>query len=743
MISDFQLDQGAKSPFDFLDDKTRLEYRVQMRAAITADLHIGEQRVIPEKHTFFEGAFYLQDRDKKVRADLGGVFWAVPATSRPSSKPGDQEALPARSLREDIDDRWSPIALDAGELFWPCGRSPSTVSGAASKNVTKDDQSAIVAAARVPGQHPGILIRRSEERSQHLAFHPTWANVITANHRGDNPGDYSTILADVDGEDLADNKGGRAHHMASGDTGWRVGKVHGVSDPKDPGESCAIEWWGGNSPHQAHGAGRGLFASSGLFGIRGTLSHGYACESGGGPLSPGDGKLDKHAVFVNSDGELISQGHLSLAAPWFADELRDAPPAVDASPFIPTARVGRPWETVLRYDPLSRHDIFGPLGGGGSAEGLFRWQTYVPLYIPPIEDPPFPPLFEPRPQPQTPGGVAIPGGSVPPSGVLPEPVSRPIPPELVNRDDKRGIRTVLHSWLELATDTGAFRARHSRTQDLRYVGSPSEDELYQRVARSPMVLRHDVIGAEKGSIWNHTEKPKGGGRYYHGTASGGWWLMPPEWDADLAELDVSAPAKMPTASDSLLGLWNVELHFGRPLRRGAGSGGNSSGWFVRRNRSGAQFVIGITSSTGAKTERLSMTTSGSLSLLAAGSFLTAPNITGATSVQSPTHIVTGAGKTLSLVQGDGASWAVDRTQEFQDEDGTVALLEADQEFSGDLELSGALSHTGGTVGFLGATPSAQGSAIPAPTAGATIDSEARTAINSIRAVLAGFGFIAS
>lgn len=737
MISDFQLDQSAKAPFDFLDDKTRLEYRVQMRAAITQDLHIGEQRVIPEKHTFFEGAFYLQDKDKKARADLGGVFWAVPATSRPASTPRDQEVLPARSLREDIDDRWQPIALDGGELFWACGRAPFTVSGGASKSVTKDDQSAIVAAARVPGQHPGILIRRTEERSQHLAFHPTWANVIVANHRGDDPGDYSTILADVDGEDLADDKDGRAHHMAAGDTGWRVATVHKSKNRADPGESCAVEWWGGNSPHQAHGAGRGLFASTGLFGQRGTLSHGYACESGGGPLSPGDGKLDKHAVFVNSDGELISQGHLSLSAPWFADELRDAPPSVDPSPYVPTRRAGRLWETVLRYDPQSRHDIFGPLGAGGTAEGLFRWQTYVPLYIPPIEDPPQPPPPLVEPQPKIPGGVVI------PSGPGSESELRPIPPELTNRKDKRGIRTVLHSWLELATDTGAFRARHSRTRDLRYVGEPSEEDLYQRVARAPIVLRHDVIGAEKGSVWDHTEKPKGGGRYYHGTASGGWWLMPPEWDSDLAELDASFPSRLPEASDSLFGLWNVELHFGRPLRRGTGSGGSQSGWFVRRNRSGAEFVIGITSSTGGKTERLSMTTGGSLTLLASGSSLTAPLVIGGTSVSSSTHIVTGSGKRLDLVQGDGANWATDRQQEFQDEDGTIALLEANQTFSGDLTLSGAVGHTGSNLGFFSATPTTQAGTISSPSGGATQDAEARTAITAILALLGGYGLMAS
>lgn len=46
------------------------------------------------------------------------------------------------------------------------------------------------------------------------------------------------------------------------------------------------------------------------------------------------------------------------------------------------------------------------------------------------------------------------------------------------------------------------------------------------------------------------------------------------------------------------------------------------------------------------------------------------------------------------------------------------------------------------VAFFGETPVAQQTAITAPSGGATIDSEARTAINSIRTVLSAFGFTA-
>lgn len=61
---------------------------------------------------------------------------------------------------------------------------------------------------------------------------------------------------------------------------------------------------------------------------------------------------------------------------------------------------------------------------------------------------------------------------------------------------------------------------------------------------------------------------------------------------------------------------------------------------------------------------------------------------------------------------------------------------------GGLDLTGtpiSLGQTGGAVGLYGVTPVARAGAITAPSGGATVDSEARTAINSIRTAIKNFG----
>ena len=60
-------------------------------------------------------------------------------------------------------------------------------------------------------------------------------------------------------------------------------------------------------------------------------------------------------------------------------------------------------------------------------------------------------------------------------------------------------------------------------------------------------------------------------------------------------------------------------------------------------------------------------------------------------------------------------------------------------FDLEVEIDGTLNHDGATVGLYGVTPVARAAAIAAPSAGATVDTEARTAINAIRTALTNIG----
>ena len=60
----------------------------------------------------------------------------------------------------------------------------------------------------------------------------------------------------------------------------------------------------------------------------------------------------------------------------------------------------------------------------------------------------------------------------------------------------------------------------------------------------------------------------------------------------------------------------------------------------------------------------------------------------------------------------------------------------------DLEIDGALNHDGTLVGFYGTDPIAQQTAVTKPSGGATIDTEARTAIDDIIDIIDNLGLAA-
>ena len=91
-----------------------------------------------------------------------------------------------------------------------------------------------------------------------------------------------------------------------------------------------------------------------------------------------------------------------------------------------------------------------------------------------------------------------------------------------------------------------------------------------------------------------------------------------------------------------------------------------------------------------------------------------------------------AGNKFRLISTDVGSGA----------DGDIfSVLDAGQGilFSGEVEIDGDLNHDGPNIGLYGASPVAQASKISDPSGGATIDAEARTAINALIEALEGIG----
>ena len=108
----------------------------------------------------------------------------------------------------------------------------------------------------------------------------------------------------------------------------------------------------------------------------------------------------------------------------------------------------------------------------------------------------------------------------------------------------------------------------------------------------------------------------------------------------------------------------------------------------------------------------------------------------------------GAGQLFTLKSSTTAAQSAARIQALWYE-ATHATRKADlvgtaYDAGGERELwRGRANGSAPAIGFLGAAPSARKAHVADPTGGATVDAEARTAINSILATLEGFGLHAT
>jgi len=554
-------------------------------------------------------------------------------------------------LVEFEDEPRHPICGDPKTSVLP--RPPKAPKLAGLRDLQQTKQKARSASSKLPRDWAGIAVAGSEELSQHLLWMPAWQNTLIADQRSKDEPTFSTKVADLTGENIDQKK------TAGLQTIFRVS---GAWDEL----RCVVALELG-APPDARSFQGGYFRSSGLFGkgppapqpppqppsqlfrrrrrhnrtdepteniitigrIVGTgqeepgprngteprapdvprlpsvAALGLLGESGGGPISTGSGIQDKHLVGVNADGEPVVEGHVQTNAFFHMDQVRDAPLEFLQAAWIDPASSGIYHFTELKHDTAIPHPRYGFQGNGGTAQGLWRWETKVPVYSPSPPDRERPPSRNPDPldpnRPEDPTGT--PGDPFEPedvpelpdeldpsdvleiprpeqadgagSGVRATPVIRsPKPPTaptertvgfsrapefIAEGKPKRNIRAGLYSWMEFNATAMTFQPTPfspNISGDMRYTRSPTPEQQSEIIKR-PHGIRLELSGAQKRDGWNYTEKPEVG-RYHGGTLNSTLWHLPPELSLD--DLD-----RTEEISDTGIGFHKTSMAFGLPV----------------------------------------------------------------------------------------------------------------------------------------------------------------------------------
>lgn len=576
---------------------------------------------------------------------------------------------------------------------------------------------------KFPDFYPGVVVAGADLDSQAQLVAPAWAGLVAPSFSG--PIEVASAVWDVVGGALSES-------YAPVTSAWRIySRPAGAIFGSAPREYLGLSWelgLGGTDATEfisglgmvgEHGMGRSVLAAAG--------------HKAGGPLEVGKPN-DIHKVGVDpATGEPINALHLSTYTIFERPDGSGDSSLEDGGRYRPVRAAPLTVPAFWRHDSESFHNW--TLGVG---PGLWRWQASS--FIAVIPDEPDKGKKDGFPQPR-PDGTSPPTEPVIPPDNFGFPKPRPLPPEIFTTEvlprDPKGNRKLAGTVGEIAVRGLVFRESldWQQYQDFKWaIDSRNQiDELGHEAERSwidaPAILRMDIAA-------DPSTRTKSPNSRYASVGSGVAWLLPAELGLeDIVDANRNGTTPLidyTTIGKRWLGLGRgVNLFFGNSSLNAPWAPGQ--GMAMEFVPAGTFFKMTTYSSSGAGTDILTLLSGGALSVIQS---VAAPIVYGSNAVDTDMLNLSSEAKSLALIQTSG-SWGSNRIQEFQDADGTVALLEADQEFSGEF------SHTGTTIGFLGATPSAQGSAISAPTGGATQDTEARTAINSIRAVLAGFGFIAS
>ncbi len=542
-------------------------------------------------------------------ADAWSFASPVRITEKSEGGVDKEGLLPTKNLSLDDDPGYKVIKeASAPELFPVTVAAPAIATAAALpgiKDYDKDSREYRSVGAALPKGSAGILLAGSEERSQHNLLHPSWQGVIVADHRGKDDGRLSTRVVDVSKTDGAVDP----DKIAGLDSAFKVIR----SWQKNAG---IAEWKGIDL--KKPDIGRGLLETDGLFGFADTPRLCYGSESGGGVHSAGAGFADRHLAGATDEGHPICSGHINANTPIFLDATRDAPLGFDLRVYEKAGFAGQPQEVHIRYDPASQHIGIGKDALPVFHQGLFRLETFTPIYIPPPppEDlkprfpseplgtggglPPFDPSQPPDPSELSPDGsplfgsksIVISRGPAIPEGRKLLPGLKSLPLEDI--DNKRNIRTRAMIYNELGLPSLSFRAicHGDEVKDLRYRSKPSAEDVERYFSRSPEIMRIESWAARRGCDFVYDNVP-GSSRDAGGDVSGGIVFVPSQ-----KSLDDQFTSE--TTSTCYVTLYedDVSLAFGTPKKE---TGGVKDGFSVKLDTTNDRLDIYHHDSTGAAT----------------------------------------------------------------------------------------------------------------------------------------------
>lgn len=414
-----------------------------------------------------------------------------------------------------------------------------------------------------------------------------------------------------------------------------------------------------------------------------------------------------------------------------------------------------PQECYIVWDPIAQYRF--PRDGGPDAKvvkGMYRVITFSPIqeitpdeeYPPPVErtpsDPPPPdegdgPTTPGGPGPGT-GGGGTGGGPTTPSDGAPEPDpgrnsqgpgygGDPQPDPGGGGRQGGGARpgggtqatsassdTTQHravagviTELMLGTVTARPQPIGEGLRDWSHARRPSQTDLERYNARSPATIKATPFGAQAGPEFRYTQNP-GQSRYPGGTASGGWFYTPPEIGPIDAASDFAPGGVTPSESALVYGpgvatVWGTidpttgEIDDGvRLIRNGDG-------------KVSIEVLVGDVWTEVANVDADGLNIASGASVTALGGSAVLVKSGAAVTVEAGASVTLGEGVNVALGTASGTKIGTSATQK---------------------------------LGFFNAPPVVQPGAIAAPTGGAVIDDQSRTAINSIRAALAAVGITA-